>query len=84
MWDRSITLLVDMVTQGFTYIQTPQIKWVQSFPYQIYTEVKNLPANAGDAGDASSGDFRLGKSPGEGSGSPLQYSCLGNPMDRGA
>jgi len=25
----------------------------------------------------------LGRSPGEGSGSPLQYSCLGNPMDRG-
>ena len=27
---------------------------------------------------------RLGRSPGEGNGSPLQYSCLGNPMDRGA
>jgi len=26
----------------------------------------------------------LGRSPGEGNGSPLQYSCLGNPMDRGA
>ena len=26
----------------------------------------------------------VGKSPGEGSGSPLRYSCLGNPMDRGA
>ena len=26
----------------------------------------------------------LGRSPGEGSGNPLQYSCLGNPMDRGA
>ena len=26
----------------------------------------------------------LGRSPGEGKGNPLQYSCLGNPMDRGA
>ena len=26
----------------------------------------------------------LGRSPGEGNGNPLQYSCLGNPMDRGA
>ena len=42
--------------------------------------VKNLPANAQDA--------RLipgsGRSPGGGNGNPLQYSCLGNPMDRGA
>ena len=45
--------------------------------------VKHLPANAGDAGDAGliSGS---GRSPGEGNGTPLQYSCLGNPMDRGA
>ena len=42
--------------------------------------VKNLPANAGDMG-LSPG---LGRSPGEGNGNPLQYSCLGNPMDRGA
>ena len=27
--------------------------------------------------------FRLGRSPGEGHGNPLQYSCLENPMDRG-
>ena len=42
--------------------------------------VKNLPANAGDA-DLIPG---LGQSPGIGNGNPLQYSCLGNPMDRGA
>ena len=42
--------------------------------------VKNLPANAGDSGSVPG----LGRSPGEGSGNPLQYSCLGNPMDRGA
>ena len=45
--------------------------------------VKNLPANAGDAVDAGLIPG-LGRSPGEGNGNPLQYSCLGNPMDRGA
>ena len=45
--------------------------------------VKNLSANAGDSGDASSIP-RSKRSPGEGNGSPLQYSCLKNPMDRGA
>ena len=45
--------------------------------------VKNLPANAGDAGD--SGSIRgSGRSPGEGNGTPLLYSCLKNPMDRRA
>ena len=45
--------------------------------------VKNLPANAGDIGDAGSIPG-LGRSPGVGNGDPLQYSCLENPMDRGA
>ena len=45
--------------------------------------VKNPPANAGDLGDAGSIPG-LGRSPGEGHGNPLQYSCLENPMDRGA
>ena len=42
--------------------------------------VKNLPANAGDTGLIPGS----GRSPGEGNGNLLQYSCLGNPMDRGA
>ena len=42
--------------------------------------VKNLPANAGDKGLIPGS----GRSPGEGNGNSLQYSCLGNPMDRGA
>ena len=41
--------------------------------------VKNLPASAGDAGSIPG----LGRSPGEGNSNPLQYSCLGKPMDRG-
>ena len=40
--------------------------------------VKNLPANARDPGLIPGS----GRSPGEGNGNPLQYSCLGNPMDR--
>ena len=42
--------------------------------------VKNLPANAEDWGSIPG----LGRSPGEENGNPFQYSCLGNPMDRGA
>ena len=42
--------------------------------------VKNPPTNAGDAGLIPG----LGRSPGGGSGSPLQYSCLENSMGRGA
>ena len=45
--------------------------------------VKNLPANAGDAGDTGLIPGS-GRSPGGGNGSPLQYSSLENPMDREA
>ena len=44
--------------------------------------VKNLPANAGDSGDAGS-MLGSGISPGEGNGYSLEYSCLENPVDRG-
>ena len=42
--------------------------------------VKNLPANAGVTGSIPGS----GRFPGEGNGNPLQYSCLGTPMERGA
>ena len=42
--------------------------------------VKNPPANAGDVGSIPGS----GRSPGGGNGNPLQYSCLGNPMNGGA
>ena len=45
--------------------------------------VKNLPIKAGDAGDMGLIPG-FGRSPGGGNGNPLQYSCLENPMDRGA
>ena len=41
---------------------------------------KESPGNAGDMGSIPG----LGKSPGEGNGNPLQYSCLENSMDKGA
>ena len=44
---------------------------------------KNLPANARDTGNMNSIPGS-GRSPGEGNGNPLQYSCLESPMDRGA
>ena len=48
--------------------------------FQVALVVKNPPANAEDTGLIC----RLGRSPGGGHGNPLQYSCLENPMDRGA
>ena len=42
--------------------------------------VKNLPVDAEDAGSI----LGPGRSPGEGNGNALEYSCLGNPTDRGA
>ena len=50
---------------------------------QMALVVRNLPANAGDIKDKGSipGSER---SPGGGHGNPLQYSCLKNPVDRGA
>ena len=45
-----------------------------------WLSIKNLPANAGDVGLIPV----LGRSPGEGNSNPLQYSCLGNPLDGGA
>ena len=49
-----------------------------SFPF--VSVIKNPPANAGDVGSTPGS----GRSPKEGSGNPLQYSCLENFMDRGA
>ena len=44
------------------------------------TEVKNPPINAGDVASSPG----LGRSSGEEQSNPFEYSCLGNPMDRGA
>ena len=54
------------------------LKYCLGFPGD--SVVKNPPANAGYMGSIPG----LGRSPGEGNGNPLQYSCLENIMDRGA
>ena len=57
-----------------------------SLVYMVYMDfagvapVKNPPANAGDPGSIPGS----GRSSGDGNGNPLQYSCLENPMDKGA
>ena len=50
---------------------------------QVALVIKNPPANAGDVRDTGS-ILGSGRSPGGGHGNSLQYSCLENPMDRGA
>ena len=61
------------------------LKLIYSIPTssQVTLVIKNLPANVGDIRDVGLIPGS-GKSPGEGNGNPLQYSCLENPMDRGA
>ena len=59
------------------------ISQVREGASQVVLVVKNLLANARDLREAGSIP-ELGRSPGEGPGDPLQYSCLKNPLDRGA
>ena len=47
--------------------------------YNHGSVIKNPPDSTGDAGSIPGS----GRSPGEGNGNPLQYSCLENPMDKG-
>ena len=62
-------------------------KYIQITLSLVAHLIKNLPASAGDAGDTRSIPG-LERSPGDGrspgNGSPLQYSFMGNPIDRGA
>ena len=55
-------------------------RWVCHIVYDSRSEAKASAYNAGDPGSIPG----LGRSPGEGNGNPLQYSCLENPKDRGA
>ena len=61
--------------------------YLHSFIFYLSSQamlvVKNLLVNAGDIKDVGLIPG-LGRSPGEGNGNPLQYSCLENSMDRGA
>ena len=97
MWNKKNVIPEFVVNRSIFYPYSPHIQF-NSLPQcllstfcgqqgasQVVLVVKNLPANA------SARDVRdmglipgLGRSPGEGNGNPLQYSCLENPMDRGA
>ena len=57
--------------------------FISSVVFQVALVVKNLPASAGNARDVILIPTS-GRSSGGGHGNPLQYSCLENPMDRGA
>ena len=64
------------ITKSWTWLSDwTELNPIHGFPGG--SVVKNLPANASLIPGS-------GRSPGEGNGNPLQYSCLGNPMDRGA
>ena len=71
-----------MYSSIYVYINIHIYIWyvVKGFPG--VSVVKSLPANEGVAGDV---DLIPGleRSPGGGTSNPFQYSCLGNPMDRG-
>ena len=58
-------------------------RYIQLRASQVLLVVKNLPASSGDLRDTGLIP-ELGRSPGGGNGNPLQYSCLKDPMNRGA
>ena len=72
-----------MVHTGKVFFQKRRMLLMQWWVFPDGSVVKNIPASAGDTGDKGSVPGS-GRSPGEGHGNPLQYSCLENPMDRGA
>ena len=70
------------IVSAFLYHMYIEISLVSTLPYsQVMLMVKNSPANEGDTGGLIS---QLGRYPGGEQGDPFQYSCLENPMDRGA
>ena len=69
-----------------TYMEKESKKeWLYVYVWasQLALVVKNPSVNAGDTRDVGSVPGS-GRSPGEGNGNPLQYSCLEKPMDNGA
>ena len=72
-----------MVETSITHIKDKRFLNWEEKGFPDGSAGKESTCNAGDTGDTGliSGS---GRSPGEGDGNPLQYSCLGNPIDRGA
>ena len=81
----SNTLIIQLFGLSWLWPLEAPLSWLLcllTFPISG-SVVKNLSANAGATGDASSIPGS-GRSLGEGNGNPLQYSCLENPVERGA
>ena len=76
-WTEEPRKLPSIRSQGVRY------DWSDLAQHMVCSVVKNLPTNAGDTRDVSSIPGS-GRSPGGGNGNPLQYSCFGNPVDKGA
>ena len=87
LWNFLIYLNPSYMTETLLVLSMTLPEIIETLPYHMASPivqlVKNLPANAGYTRDTSliPGSVR---SPGEGNGSPLQYSCLENSMDSGA
>ena len=74
----TVTLLWSTPAHFCSLLYSSVLMWTRGFPCSSVG--KESACNAGDLGSIPGS----GRSPGEGNGNPLQYSCLENPMDRGA
>ena len=70
---------LDYILEGLFHMKASILNSISTLLGPSLAEVKVSALNAGDLGSIPG----LGRSPGEGNGNPLQYSCLENPMDRG-
>ena len=80
---------IHVCSEFFVYYITLLYLLVHYLGFYIYSSTEGFPGGSDDKESAcNAGDLGLipglGRSPGEGNGNPLQYSCLENPMDRGA
>ena len=81
--ENSLNLLLLIEVETYNKEKKPEFQSLfLSLGFPDGTMVKNTPTNAGDTRNADSVPGS-GRSPGEGNGNPLQYSCLENSMDRG-
>ena len=75
MYSKVIQLYISVLFQIFPFRLLYNIEWASQV-----AQDKESTCQTGDVGSI----LRLGRLPGEGNGSPLQYLCLGNPVERGA
>ena len=79
-----MTLTILVILQDISHLPLSLSKTLLAYRAALVAQpIKNLPASAGEVRDVCSIPGS-GRSPGGGHGNPLQYSCLENPIDRGA